>query len=193
MSPESQKFFDDVLAILARQLFDRKLISNNVRPLYVEQMIASLLGDGWKVVGSDWGGYDIEGPNKLKIEVKQSAARQTWSDRESLKKKGVDRFTKGSFDVALRPSRFEQGGMIRLKNEGRPANVYIFAWHGVTDEKTADHRDVSQWHFYVVPTRTLDERIGLIRKRVSLVSIKKFCEGCTYKELRSAVIAAISP
>lgn len=52
-----------------------------MRPVYVEFMIAVILGEGWRLVSADWAGWDLENAQGARVEVKQSAARQTWTDR----------------------------------------------------------------------------------------------------------------
>ncbi len=39
------------------------------------------LGDEWKLVSANWSGWDIESRDGIRVEVKQSAARQAlgWS------------------------------------------------------------------------------------------------------------------
>jgi hypothetical protein len=36
--------------------YDQRLISNDIRSCYVEFMIATILGEGWRVVSADWAG-----------------------------------------------------------------------------------------------------------------------------------------
>lgn len=70
-----------VVAELARDLFDRPVMSNLARPLYVERLVARALLLAWRYVGSDWAGWDLESEAGARLEVKQSAARQTWTDQ----------------------------------------------------------------------------------------------------------------
>lgn len=55
---------------------------------------------------------------------------------------------------------------MRRQVSGRQASIYVFAWHGIVDQ-TADHRDVTQWEFYVLAERDLPNQhsIGLMPLR----------------------------
>ena len=55
-------------------------MSNLTRPIYVEGLVSLLLGNRWKYLG-DWDGWDLERDDGKRLEVKQSAARQPWTDR----------------------------------------------------------------------------------------------------------------
>jgi hypothetical protein len=68
--------FDKII----RELFDQPVISNLYRPHYVERMVALALGEGFTLVSADWAGWDIESAEGLRVEVKQAAAWQTWTD-----------------------------------------------------------------------------------------------------------------
>ena len=66
-------------------LFDVPLIQNDLRGLYAEHLIAELLGDEWNAVGSAWAGWDLEHEDGTKIEVKSSAAKQSWEPSKNGK------------------------------------------------------------------------------------------------------------
>lgn len=128
---------------LAAKLFDKRLIENSFRSALVEEMIEPFLSAGrWRYVGDGWKGWDFQRLDGVKLEVKQSAAHQTWPGPPS----------KGQFDIAPRTGFFE--GTKFTANEGQLADIYVFAWNGVYGEKT-DHRNQEQWEFYVVPASQL--------------------------------------
>ena len=156
---------------LAERLFGQPIIQNQFRSTYVEAMIEPYLTKaGWRFVGSDWNGWDFQRDEK-RLEVKQSAAVQSWSfGRETL--------TRPSYDIATRTGYFENGGADWVSHEGRPAHVYIFAWHGVRPSaplkmhsaSPVDHRNPSQWDFHVVAERSLPDQ-----RTISLASLIKTC------------------
>jgi len=102
-------------------------------------MVAALLGDDWRHNGSDWGAYDLAHRNGTKLEVKQSAARQTWSDPDIRSVKPV---------FSIRAPKIEWIGSTPEARTERIADIYVFAWNGETS-MSADHRDASQWQFFV--------------------------------------------
>ena len=64
---------------LTRRLFGSPLLRNSIRGELVEEMVAQALEPEWALCADDWGACDLKqvsGP--LRIQVKQSAARQSW-------------------------------------------------------------------------------------------------------------------
>ena len=78
-----------------------------------------------------------------------------------LRRSRTPRRNRGSRD-----SRRDTGseGAAWIPQSGRLPHVYVFAYHPIRDD-SADHREPSQWQFYVVPTKQLPatKRIGLVR------------------------------
>jgi len=149
--------FDEII----RDLFDQPVFSNLYRLYYVERMVALALGEGFSLVSADWAGWDIEGPEGVRIEVKQSAAWQTWSDVSARA-----RPSRGIFDIAPRTGHWSDGGARWVDNAGRQAQIYVFAWHPVSDAERVDHRDPQQWRFYAVPASELPGGQKTIRQSV---------------------------
>ncbi len=112
------------------------------------------LGSDWRLVGGDWAAWDLENKNEDRLEVKQSAARQSWNAPSS----GI---SAPRFDIKKRKG-YWKNGTTWVSQVGRFADIYVFAWHPITDD-SCDHRDPSQWMFYVVPTNQLPDQksIGL--------------------------------
>lgn len=165
------------------ELFDRKVIGNLYRPHYVERLVVKGLGDGFFLKSADWSGWDIEHVSGARIEVKQSSALQTWTGRESL----GGRTTTGSFDIAPRTGYFDQGGTLWVEYRGRPAHIYIFAWHPITDSEVCDQRNPLQWRFFIVPTCELPDKQKSISRRV----IEARWAAINFDNLRSAMLLAL--
>jgi hypothetical protein len=53
---------DKVFFSLIHDLFDVPIMSNLYRPEYVERLVERSLGAGFRLVSTDWAGWDIEGP-----------------------------------------------------------------------------------------------------------------------------------
>lgn len=172
-------FVRRVLASITDDLYDQPIITNNFRAHYVERIIARALGDGWHLVSADWAGWDIESATGVKVEVKQSAVRQTWTDRPG----GSSKPSKGQFDIKPRTGYWAEGGSTWVDRPGRNADIYIFAWHPIFDLTQADHRDPFQWQFYVVPERELSPRQQSISRSV----LDKRWSVIGFDDLRSAV------
>jgi hypothetical protein len=135
--------------------FGSPLVSNIYRGLVTEIIVGAALGPEWELRSGDWRGWDFEHPTGLRLEVKQSAARQTWT--------GTRKATVPIFDIRTRTGYFDRAD--RVADPRRFAHIYVFAHHPIMDA-SADHRDPSQWRFHVVPTNRLPTG-----KTISLVKV----------------------
>jgi hypothetical protein len=160
MKPIAKAIIDEIV----EELYGKPILSNLARPLYVEKLLVRLLGPDWKYVGGDWSGWDLEHKtSRLRLEVKQSAARQSWADGQS----GIGKPSKPIFDIRARTGYYV--GSKRINSKGRPADLYVFAWHPVFEPAQAvDHTDPEQWEFYLLTERDLPSR-----KTISLSSLLK--------------------
>jgi hypothetical protein len=78
---------DDIIARLTRRLFGAPILQDNVRGDVVEEIVASALEPEWRHCSGDWGPCDFQHPGSgQRIQVKQSAARQSW-DRSEVSRK----------------------------------------------------------------------------------------------------------
>jgi len=157
---------DSTALRLAERLFGQKLIQNQFRSLFVEALIAPELENyGWHYTGDGWCGWDFQhGPeiSGCRLEVKQSAARQTWA-------KHNDRKTSPIFDIKARSGYYVEEGSRWVQEEGRPSHIYLFAWHPIHDVEIADHRDRRQWLFYLIP----ENRLPRGQKTIGLSAIER--------------------
>lgn len=151
---------NDVRQHACQALFGRPLITNNFRSVIVEAMVALALGPEWQWCSADYAAWDFERDDGLRLEVKQSAARQSWSAPG-------DRPNRAAFDIRERLHRYE--GAVRIDEPGRYADLYLFAYHDRCDE-TADHGDPSQWRFYVVETSRLPANQTISLSRVACLA-----------------------
>jgi hypothetical protein len=152
-------------------VFGNPLIANNYRGLVAEIIVGAALGSEWRMCSEDWRGWDFEHAAGCRLEVKQSAARQTWT--------GMRPATKPIFDIRVRTGYFE--GADWVSDHRRFADIYVFAHHPVVDA-TADHRDVLQWRFYIVSAKCLPAG-----KTISLVRIAVLADPVPWTGLATAV------
>ena len=151
---------DRTLCRLVKSVYNQCLINNAERGAYVEHMIALALEElQWRLTWP-WASWDLQHPDGARIEVKQSAARQTWHKRPKSRPLplpsrgwlGVNKPGKGYYleDGTWKPTRRQ-----------RHADIYVFAWHPVKDLRNADrrlradHRRPDQWKFFVVAEESL--------------------------------------
>jgi hypothetical protein len=163
----------EVAAAAATAAFGRPLVQNNLRAMLVEAMIDAVLPDTWTWASADWAECDFRRSDKVRLEVKQSSARQTWGQKKPYP---------GSFDIRARTGRWENG-TVWVPEPGRNAEVYVFAFNPVFDD-SADHRDPLQWQFYVVPTSALDATQNL-----SLAKLKRLAQAVGIQEVGERIEA----
>ena len=148
------------------------LIENGYRGLIAEILVAEALGAEWRICSGGWSGWDLEHVSGCRIEVKQSAARQTWA---APKKASAP-----SFGISEKTGYFEDG-IKWTPQAGRPAHIYVFAYHPIIDQ-SADHRDARQWQFHVVVTSQLPAT-----KSITLAKLKSISETVKWGGLRTVV------
>jgi hypothetical protein len=143
-----------IRARVAALAFDNRVVQNDYRGIVAEVIVKNALGEPWSWVSGDWRGWDFEHADGTRLEVKQSAARQTWT---APKKPSPPRF-----DIRTRTGYYI--GADWHAEVARHAHIYVFAYHPILDE-SADHCDPQQWRFHVVPASALPENktIGLAR------------------------------
>ena len=178
--PIAQAIFADLVATL----FDVPIMGNRCRADYVERLVTIGLSRGFTLKSADWVGWDIEHETGFRIEVKQSAARQPWTDRLTR----AERTAPGSFDIAPRRGYWTEGGATWVPAPGRHADIHILAWHPVTDPAVADHRDAAQWRFFVVPTLDLPPD----QKTIARTAVEKRWPATRFDDLRGATLTAAS-
>lgn len=153
---------NEIALRLAARLFDAPVIENQFRSAFIEAMIEPLLEtSGWRYAGANWAGWDFDHTDGTRLEVKQSAAQQTWSQV---------RPSRGAFDIAARQGYFE-GGSVWTVSPRRQADIYVFAWNPVYGPEV-DQRDPRQWEFFVFPANALPNQ-----KTVSLSTLRSIIGG----------------
>lgn len=171
---------DQIVAQLVSRIYQRPLIENVYRGSYVEHLVALALGKEWALT-PPWASWDLEhGASQMRVEVKQSAARQTWTEPPIAK----EHPRRPRFDIAPRSGYYANGDAdwVSTRPE-RQADIYVFAWHPERDEAAADHRCPGQWRFFVVAERRLPKR----QKSIGLRPLRRLTRACTYEELAEMV------
>lgn len=155
------------------ELYDRPIMQNNLRGLYVEMMVIALLGPNWEQAGGDWAGWDAQNQTGCRLEVKQSAKVQSW---------GVS-ITSPRFSIKAARYHYENGVTYTENVSGyRLADIYVFAWH-----EGLDQRDPEQWEFYAIKSTQLPD----FQKSIGLSGIRRKAKCLTASEL-SEVVARLS-
>ena len=161
----------------SQAIFGKPLVANNYRGLLVEAIVADALGSRWNWVSEDWAAWDFERSDGVRLEVKQSAALQSWH-QSGLKQPNP------RFDCAARTGRWE--GSRWHPETQRFADTYIFAYHGEMNAELADHRIPDQWMFFVVSEASLP-----VQKTIGLTKVRELASQAHHTNLRDVVEALI--
>ncbi len=173
----SNQLHDSIAEYISGRFYGQKLIGNAWRGTYAECLVYSALRGGapeagWRPSG-EWDPWDLENGEGIHLQVKQSAARQSWTNP-----KGPGKPHAMSFDI--HPGK-----------KGRQTHIYVFAWHPESDPDVADHRDTGQWRFCVMPEDELPEpEIGQKTQRISLNRLKELAARIGVKMVHYNQLAA---
>jgi hypothetical protein len=160
---------NDIALRLAARLFDQPLIQNQYRSAFVEAMVEPYLARSrWRHVGDNWAGWDFQHDSGMRLELKQSAAWQTWDPPKQWVSQLPSQGGPGIFDIASRTGWFDSAGAVWTKEVGRPAQVYVFAWNGMIGN-AADHRNPDQWEIFIIPTTVLPAQKTLRLSRLRAI------------------------
>ena len=135
------------------------LLDNALRGILAEFLVARALNCN-KAPRVEWDGCDCRTPEGLRVEVKSSAYIQSWGQKQP---------SRISFDIA--PKQAWNAATNGYSSERkRHSDVYVFCLYAHTDQESANPLDLSQWKFYVLPTRALDKKAP-IQKTITLSSL----------------------
>jgi hypothetical protein len=150
------------------------LVSNATRGILAEYLVACALGlnDG---VRKEWDAYDLKTEDGLKIEVKSAAYIQSWFQRKL-----------SQISFSIRPTlAWDYETNLQAKVKKRQADIYVFCLLHHKDKSTINPMDMSQWTFYVVSKKQL-ENLFPERKSITLGKLTKLrpkkCDFCGLKE-----------
>lgn len=158
----------------ATAAFAKPLITNVLRGLVVEAIVAEALSMDWEWCSEDYAAWDFEHADGAKLQVKQSASRQSWA-------KIGDKASAGIFDIAPKTGRWE--GSTWIAGAGRYAQLYVFGRHNVVDD-SADHCDPFQWQFFIIASSQLPTT-----KNITLATIVRLTKPVEFSQLGEAVDA----
>lgn len=160
--------------------WDKPLIDNFARGVYVECLIALALDPEWRLPDAAWEAWDLEHPaTGARMEVKQSAAQQVRLPGFNEKP------APPSFSIAPKKVIFNPK-FKRLDPPRRTADIYVFAWHPVEGEDAADHRRADQGEFYVVREDAIEAEFP-DRKTIGLKRVAGLAQPMGYGDLAAAV------
>ena len=135
-----------------------ELLGNALRGVLAEFIVASTI-DVLDSPREEWDAYDLITKDGLKIEIKSSAYLQSWGQNELSK-----------ISFGIQPTVSLIGRNKYSKEAKRQADVYVFCLLAHKDKATVNPLDLSQWEFYVLDTRVLNDKVPL-QKTIALSSL----------------------
>ncbi len=158
------------------------LTSNTQRGTYAEYLVSIAL-EAKAPTKTDWGPYDVLTPEGIKVEVKSSAYLQAWKQAHLSKISfGINQSHKYDYDAD--EYNYEATELVRQ------ANVYVFCLETCQNPEELNERDLSQWDFYVISAKRINEALGS-HKTVTLSKLIKIgaCK-VSFCDLKTAVLEA---
>ncbi len=141
---------DQIVARFVRDHLGAPVLANTIRGLYLESMLAEILEPSWRYVGASYGGWDFENTDRVRLEVKQTAHRQTWSKKSEQE---LARPKAQTFSIRRKRAVYNAqiGQRVKVDQPYRLADIYVFARHVGDGEGTfADQRHPSGWNVALV-------------------------------------------
>jgi len=170
MSDQKIATSEEIKTIASEHLFGERIVENVYRSVVVEAMISVALPE-WKWCSGGYSSFDFKHPDDTRLEVKQSAIKQTWKPKKPVKP---------SWDIKARKGKWVDGSDW-VPGAGRNADIYVLALH-IREDEAADQRDPSQWSFFVILTSELPDR-----SRLSLEQAQSLSPQHSFADLPDAV------
>lgn len=162
---------------LSHRLFGGPILENRFRGLFVEELVGIALEPDWSYAGGDWAAYDfVSRCQRWKLEVKQSAAKQSWAGKPGS----------GSFSIREAAGLWSGSMWEEFEVPKRMADIYVFGWHALTIPET-DHTNPGQWDFFVVESSDLPQG----QKNISLNVVSRITSPVKLDQLNSRVASLL--
>ena len=136
------------------------MLGNALRGVLAEFIVASTI-DVLESPREEWDAYDLITKSGLKIEIKSSAYLQSWNQTELSK-----------IIFGIQPTVLWDENNKRSEEAKRQADVYVFCVLAHKDKSTVNPLDLSQWEFYVLDTKVLNDKVPK-QKTIALSSLLK--------------------
>ena len=137
------------------------VMDNTERGIFAEWLVARALGAD-RGVRTEWDKYDICTAEGIRVEVKSSGYLQTWSQKH---------LSRIVFSIPKTHGWNGEEAVFDPESK-RQSDIYVFCVHHHRMKDTVNPLDVTQWSFYVLPTRQLDRILGN-QRTISLSGLLK--------------------
>lgn len=152
------------------------ILSNATRGRFAEFIVATALNIDIKKIRDEWGAYDLETEDGIKIEVKSAAYIQSWFQRALSKISFSTRAALYWDSLTNKQSAVKQ----------RSADVYVFCLLHHEIKNTCDPLNLDLWEFYVLSTKSLNEYTRS-QHSITLKSLQKLTAPVEYGQLSDEI------
>ncbi len=136
-------------------------MGNALRGVLAEFIVTSTI-DILDKPREEWDAYDLKTKNGLKIEIKSSSYLQSWDQTELSK---INFGIQETSDFDYETKKYD-------KQKKRQSDIYIFCVLSHKDKNSVDPLNLSQWDFYILETKVLNEKVKA-QKTIALSSLLK--------------------
>lgn len=148
----------------------------NMQEVIAEFMIERALEVEKSYNTDSWTLFDILYRNK-RIEIKQTSYFHPWNENGKISKQRI-------FGITMANSNYENPN-IENKFE-RQNDVYVFCLNTGKTKETAYPLDISNWEFYVVPTKIINNLCGT-NKTISLGKVRDIAKKVEYQNIKKYI------
>lgn len=155
------------------------IVGNAMRGILAEYIVVSSVGMN-SGTRTEWGAFDIETPDGIKVEVKSGAYVQSWEQKKH-----------STIQFSIRPTQgWDSESNERSSEVCRQADVYVFCLLKHKDQRSINPLNLDQWAFYVLSTDILNQSVGL-QKTITLNSLESLKPNkVNYGELHASIKVA---
>jgi len=152
------------------------ILSNATRGILAEFIVATATNIDIKKPREEWGSFDLETNDGIKIEVKSGAYVQSWFQRELSK---ISFSTKATL-------KWNSLTNESTKIPSRIADVYVFCLLHHDNKQTVDPLNLNHWEFYVLATKQLNDYTRS-QHSITLKSLQKLTCAVAYDKLNNEI------
>ena len=152
-----------------------EILGNALRGVLAEYIVAKDIDCPYEL-REEWDEYDLLTNEGWKIEVKSASYIQSWKQSKL-----------SNISFRIQPTIIWENDTSRSKIPKRQADAYVFCLLAHKDQETIDPLNLSQWEFYVLPTSTLNEKVGN-QKSITLSSLLRLGpKKCSFGEIKDEI------
>jgi hypothetical protein len=152
------------------------VLSNATRGIFAEYIVGTAIGLGKSSVRDEWGAYDLETNDGIKLEIKSSAYLQSWYQRDLSK---ISFSTKAAL-------YWDSETNLQATEKKRHADVYVFCLLHHKDKETVDPLNLDQWKFYILSTKELND-YKRSQHSITLNSLEKLTDAIPYDKIKETI------